>query len=109
MLAGFGAYLLAIFLPTKQPLTAAKIEELSKQAGVDEHAWHFSEQLIDAANINAALFVLLGVVIVLRGAMYRQQPAGHARKGLSKPAVMLIFCFALLAVSFGALVMSASA
>ncbi len=109
MLSLFGGYLLAIFLPTKQPLTAAMKEELSKQAGVDEHAWHFSEQLIDAANINAALFILLGVVIVLRGAMYRQLAAGHARKGFSKPALMLTFCFVLLAVSFGALLMSASA
>lgn len=109
MLAGFGAYLLMIFLPTKRPLTAAMKEELSKQAGVDQAAWHFSEQLIGAANINAALFVLLGVVIVLRGLMYRQQPAGHARRGFSKPALMLIFCFVLLAVSFGALLMSASA
>lgn len=108
MLAGFGAYLLAIFLPSRQPLTAAKIAEQAEQAGVDSHAWRFSETLIDAANINAALFVLLGVVIVLRGAMYRQQPGGQGRKGMSKPAILLIFCFTLLAVSFGALVMSAS-
>ncbi len=108
MLAGLGAYLLAIFLPSKQPLTAAKIDEISRQAGVDENAWRFSEQLFDAANINAALFVLLGVVIVLRGAMFRQQPAGQVRKGLGKPALLLIFCFALLAVSFAALLLKAS-
>jgi hypothetical protein len=107
LLTGVGIYLLAIFLPSKKPLNAADLEVLSQQAGVDENAWRFSEQLFDVANLNAGLFILLGLVIVLRGAFFRQA-SGQGRKKLSKPAIMLMSCFALLAVSFTALVLSAS-
>jgi hypothetical protein len=108
MLAGLGAYLLAIFLPSKKPLTASEIDIISKQAGVDENAWRFSQDLLDAANLNAGLFVLLGVVVVLRGAFFKQMPSGQGRNKLGKPAIMLLSCFALLAISFVALVLSAS-
>ena len=108
VLAGLGAYLLVLFLPSKAPLTAAEAAEIAQQAGVDAGAWRFSEQLLTAATLNAALFVLLGVVVVLRGAMHRQAPGQARRKKIDKTSLMLLFCFALFAVSFLALVLSAS-
>ncbi len=108
VLAGFGTYLLTLFLPSKAPLTAAEAALMAQQAGVDEGAWRFSEQLLTAATLNAALFVLLGVVVVLRGAMHRQAPGQARRKKMDKTSLMLLFCFALFAISFLALVLSAS-
>ena len=108
LLAGLGTYLLALFLPSKAPLTAGEHALIAQQAGVDERAWRFSEELLSAANLNAGLFVLLGVVVVLRGAMHRQAPGQSRRKKMDKTSVMLLFCFALFALSFIALVLSAS-
>lgn len=108
VLAGFGAYLLALFLPSKAPLTASEAAQIAQQAGVDEGAWRFTEQLLTAATLNAALFVLLGIVVVLRGAMHRQAPGQARRKKMDKTSAMLLFCFALFAISFLALVLSAS-
>jgi len=108
VLIGFGAYLLALFLPSVAPLTAAAHALMAQQAGVDEGAWRFTEQLYTAANINAVLFVLLGIVVFLRGALHRQAPVQGRRKSLDKTSMMLLFCFALIALSFLALVLSAS-
>lgn len=108
LLAGLGTYLLALFLPSKAPLTAAEKALMAQQAGVDEKAWRFTEDLLTAANLNAWLFVLLGVVVVLRGALHRQAPGQARRKKKDKTSVMLLFCFAIFALSFLALVLSAS-
>ncbi len=108
VLAGFGVYLLALFLPSKAPLTASEVALMAEQAGVDEGAWRFTEQLLTAANINAGLFVLLGVVTLLRGALHRQAPGQARRKKVDKTSLMLLMCFAIFALSFVALVLSAS-
>lgn len=108
LLSGFGFYLLTIFLPSKSPLSSAERDALFLHAGIDEHAWRFTEDLFGAANLNAVLFVLLGAVIVVRGAFFRQLPLGQSRTKFGKPAIMLLSCFALLAISFAALVLSAS-
>jgi hypothetical protein len=107
LLTGIGVYLLTIFLPSKAPLTAAAHEAMKAQAGVDENAWRFTDQLFTIANLNAGLFVLLGMVIMLRGALHRQLPPGQPRPK-SKMAPALLASFLLLAITFVALIMKAS-
>ncbi len=108
LLSGLGIYLLSIFLPSKVPLSAAEKLALASQAGVDENAWRFTEQLVLAAKLNAGLFVFLGVVVVLRGALFRLSPTAAGRKKSGKTSILLIFCFVLLALSFGALLFTGS-
>ena len=108
LLSGLGFYLFSIFLPSKVPLSAAEKLALASQAGVDENAWRFTEQLALAANLNAGLFVFLGVVVVLRGALFRLSPTAAGKKKSGKTSILLIFCFVLLALSFGALLFTGS-
>ncbi len=102
ILAGLGSYLLALFLPSKAPLTAAAIAQMAEQAGVDVSAWRFEEDLFTLANLNAALLVGLGVVVVIRGALHRQSSKE------SKMSVFLVFCTLLLVMSFVGLALFAS-
>lgn len=108
LLCGVGFYLLSIFLPSKAPLSAAEKLALASQAGVDENAWRFTEQLLLAANLNAGLFVFLGLVVVLRGAFFRALPTAASKKKSGKTSILLIFCFVLLALSFAALFITGS-
>jgi len=108
LLIGLGGYLFSIFLPSKAPLSAAEKLALASQAGVDENAWRFNEQLMLAANLNAALFVFLGLVLVLRGALFRQTPGAAGKTKSGKTSILLGFCFVLLALSFGALLLTGS-
>ncbi len=108
MLTGIGIYLLFILLPSKAPLTAAGKLAMATQAGLDENAWRFSEKLMLPANLNAGLFIFLGVVIVLRGALFRQPHSAKAKKKSKQTSMMLGFCFVLFALSFAALLLTAS-
>ncbi len=105
VLAGFGSYLLALFLPSKAPLTAAISAIAAEQAGVDIGAWRFKEDLFNLANLNAALLVVLGIVVVLRGALHRQS-AQHNKK--SKMSIFLVCCAVILVLSFVGLALFAS-
>jgi hypothetical protein len=103
--AGLGAYLMFIFLPSKAPLTAVERLQISQQAGA-EIGWRFGDQLYTIARINAALFSVLGFALVLRGALNRVGSSGRKREGR---AIMLLGAtFAVLAICFLALLAKAS-
>ncbi|HYU15953.1 MAG TPA: hypothetical protein VEL05_07780, partial [Candidatus Acidoferrum sp.] len=73
LLAGLGAWLLLSFLPDKKPLTEPERVRISRQAGVDEHAWRFPPPLYTAAQGGAALYVSLGFLIAVRGLFFRRR------------------------------------
>ena len=73
LLAGLGAWLLLIFLPGRKPLTEPERVRISRQAGVDEHAWRFPPPLYQATQGAAALYVSLGFLISVRGLFFRRR------------------------------------
>ncbi len=73
LLAGLGAWLLLIFLPGRKPLTEPERVRISRQAGVDEHAWRFPPPLYQASQGAAALYVSLGFLISVRGLFFRRR------------------------------------
>lgn len=102
LLTGLGCYLLAVFLPSKAPSAAAA--KLAATAG--QGSWHFSTATHSAANINAALIIVLGIVIVVRGALHRPRPGKS--KDFSKLTLALIAAFLALGAWFGVSVLTAS-
>jgi hypothetical protein len=73
LLAGLGAWFLLSFLPGRKPLNEVERARVSRQAGVDEHAWRFPPPLHRAAQGAAALYVSLGFLIAVRGLFFRRR------------------------------------
>ena len=73
LIAGLGVWLVLSFLPDRKPLTAAERARVEKQAGIDADAWRFGPSGYMAARGGAALYITIGVLVALRGLLYRRR------------------------------------
>ena len=80
LLVGWSLFLLLVFLPGHRPPTAVDRELFAQRVATDEIGWRFGESLYAAAQMNAALFALLGVLVIVRGTVRRVPPAGQVER-----------------------------
>jgi hypothetical protein len=73
LIAALGAWLVLSFLPDRKPLTAAERARVEKQAGLDSSAWRFGQAGYMAARGGAALYLTIGILVALRGLLYRRR------------------------------------
>ena len=73
LIAALGAWLVLSFLPDRKPLTAAERARVETQAGLDSNAWRFGQAGYMAARGGAALYLTIGILVALRGLMYRRR------------------------------------
>jgi hypothetical protein len=80
VIVGIASYLAFVVLPTRQPLSQSERTELSTHAGVDADAWRFGPQLYAGALGAVGMLGLVGVAVVMRGALYRRRVKVKCRK-----------------------------
>lgn len=131
LIAALGAWLVLSFLPDRKPLTAAERARVEKQAGIDAEAWRFRPTGYKAARGAAALYVTIGILVALRGLLYRRRLETHCRRcgrtvlaersglslrcdsgphaaGVNRSALALLLAFAALSLGLVVLVAAAS-
>ena len=131
LIAALGAWLVLSFLPDRKPLTAAERARVEKQAGIDSDAWRFSQVGYMAARGGAALYLTIGILVALRGLVYRRRIETACRRcgrtvlaersglslrcdsgahpaGVNASALALVIAFSVLSVALVGLIAASS-
>jgi hypothetical protein len=131
LIAALGAWLVLSFLPDRKPLTAAERARVEKQAGIDSDAWRFSQVGYMAARGGAALYLTIGILVALRGLVYRRRietacrrcgrtvlaertglslrcDSGAHSAGVNASALALVIAFSVLSVALVGLIAASS-
>ena len=131
LVAALGAWLVLSFLPDRKPLTTAERARVEKQAGIDSDAWRFGQVGYMCARGAAGLYLTIGVLVALRGLVYRRRletdcrrcgrrvlaerkglsllcDTGQHATGVNGSALALVLAFAAVSLALAALIGAAS-
>ncbi len=131
LVAALGAWLVLSFLPDRKPLNATERARVEKQAGIDSDAWRFGPVGYMAARGAAGLYLTIGVLVALRGLLYRRRletdcrrcgrrvlaerkglslrcDTGQHATGVNGSALALVLAFAAVSLALAALIGASS-